>query len=93
MFAAASVFVALVMFTLALVYTFHQQSVVDRKLCNGTVANRAAVRDTWVAAKRLVLAGQTDPEIRKHTAAFFDAVLRPIPPLVCVDNQPVPKED
>lgn len=61
----------------------------DNKLCQSNVENRAAIRSTWLAAQQLILPTSENPEAIR---AFFGSVLKPIPPLRCVDNQPVPKE-
>jgi len=90
--ASLALVVSFLVFALAGVYTIRQQDHVNQKLCQSTVTNRAAVRSTWLAAEELV-ASRTDQAQKDATRAFFQAVLRPIPPLRCVDNKPVPKED
>lgn len=76
------------LFALAGLYTFRQQQHVNAQLCQQTVDNRAATRETWNAARLLVNKGR-DQESQKRTNDFFDAVLRAIPPLKCIDNKPV----
>jgi hypothetical protein len=88
-----------VILILAAAYTFHQQSHVDRELCQSTVDNRYADRLQWITLRRFQLrAIATDPdpvsraERTARIIALVDGVLRPIPALKCVDNKPVPKE-
>lgn len=90
--AAISVAMAFVIFALAGLYSFQQQNHVSARLCEANVINRRAIRVTWKAAEEFILIGESDPEARRAAREFFAAVLRPIPPLECVDNQPVPKE-
>lgn len=82
----------MLLFALAVVYTFQQQSHVNKQLCIQTVENREAHRVTWDAARSLILASQTDPGAIDRTNEFFDAILETIPPLECIDNKPVVKE-
>jgi hypothetical protein len=89
---SAAVFAcSLALFALAAIYTLRQQENINVRLCEGTVENREAVRETWNAARVLILRRQTDGKERTLTNEFFDGVLRPIPPLECVDNKPIPK--
>lgn len=92
LFAAASVFLGMSLFAAAGLYTFRQQNHVDEELCIANVENRAGIRATWLAARRLVVRNLSDEEQIARTNLFFAEILRPIPSLVCVDNEPVPKE-
>lgn len=89
--AALSVGFAIFLFGLSIVYTFNHQNHTNARICQSAVDNREGLRDTWNAARTLLLATQT-PAQRERTDEFFDGVLRPIPPLECVNNRPVPKE-
>lgn len=68
----------------------HHQQQVDRELCEGTVANRDAIRAAFTNARLVSLDHTEDPEAVNN---IFAAILQPIPPLECVDNKPVPKEE
>lgn len=87
--AAAAALLSMIGLGVAVGYHLASQKAVDEKLCEGAVANREAIRGTWNAARELVLLTADDP---KRINEFFDGVLRPIPALECIDNQPVPKE-
>lgn len=88
--ATAAVALSFILFALAGLYTVVQQNYVDERLCESAVENREAVRSTWNAARELILPTAQDKEAINK---FFDGVLRPIPALECVNNQPVPKEE
>jgi hypothetical protein len=88
-FAAVSVALSFVLLILAGMYTFRQQEHVNRQLCKQTVENRGATRQTWNAARDLILQAQTEPDRRSATNEFFNGILAQIPPLVCVNNKPV----
>lgn len=98
--AAMATGAAILLFALAGLYTYRQQNYVDEKLCRSAVENRMATRGSWLALQTLALQNireSSDSEAEKQEAverthAFVQAVLRPIPALECVDNQPVPKE-
>lgn len=87
--ATAAVLIAMVGFVVTLGVGLFLQERTDERLCRVNVANREAIRSTWLAARELILPTADDPEALN---AFFTGVLKPIPPLECVDNQPVPKE-
>jgi len=87
--AVAALVISFIVFGLAGIYTVRQQDHVNLKLCEATVTNRMAVRSTWNAARLFI--NQSQPENKEQTNKFFDAVLKPIPPLKCVDNRPVPR--
>lgn len=89
---AAAAIVSLIALTGGVTYAIFDQRDTDRALCEQTVENRQAIRSTWNAARDFINSSQPDEEVRTQTNLFFDAVLRPIPPLECVGNQPVPKE-
>lgn len=91
--AAFAAMIGMLLFILAVVYTFEQQNRVDNRLCIQTVENRDAVRITWDSARTLILARQNDPQSIKDTNMFFDAILQTIPPLECIDNKPAVKEE
>jgi hypothetical protein len=88
--AALAAALGVVLFLLAIVYTFQRQSAVDVKLCRQTVTNRAATRGIWEGARRLSLTGITDPALRAQLDAFFAEILRPYPELECHGSEPVP---
>lgn len=90
-FAAVGALLGILLFGFAIAYVFARQQWVDRRLCAQTVENRAAIRATWSSARVLVLRSQTDPQLVERTNQFFDSVLRPIPPLECRDNRPLPR--
>jgi hypothetical protein len=86
---AALAAVSFVALTVAALYRTDLSSRVDRELCKQTIENRDAIRATWNTAREVFIArGASEEQIN----ALFDEVLRPIPPLTCVDNKPVPKE-
>lgn len=87
--AALAALLAFALFALAGIYTFRQQNHVDARLCASAVENRDGLRDTWNAARSLVIQAQTDPERIRKQHEFFDAILSTIPPLVCDGNRPV----
>ncbi len=90
-FAAAAFILGIFLMASAGAYTIRQQNHINHKLCQQTIDNRDGIRSTWLAAGTLVL--RTVPrEQREQTRAFFREILRPIPPLQCVDNKPIPKE-
>lgn len=91
--AAAACIISLAAISGGMGYAIYDQRETNSVLCKQTVENRQAIRDTWNAARELILQGQSEGMSRANTNAFFDAVLRPIPPLECVGNQPVPKEE
>lgn len=73
---------------LAIAYTFHHQEAVDRRVCVSIVENRQADRAQWLAVQvELLRNGMPDEAVR----ALINAALRPIPPLECRNNKPVPK--
>lgn len=74
-----------------LVLLIHHEHEIDRKLCQSAVNNRVAVRVTWLAAEHLVITPNTTVERQERLNAFFNAVLKPIPPLECINNNPVPR--
>lgn len=82
--------VALILLLLAGLYTFRQQSIVNQRLCEINVENRAALRATWEAVRVQFKETSDNPEAVDR---FVDAILRPIPELQCVDNRPLPKEE
>ena len=97
---AAAVFAAafIAIIALALFNVSHSRSV-DRKLCEITVENRASTRAAFEAVREAFLNNipENEPpaeraESEARIDAFIDRVLRPIPSLECIDNQPVPKE-
>ena len=87
--AAAAVGLSFVLLALAGIYTFRQQEHVNHQLCQQTVDNRNATRQTWDAARGLLLGGQPTLEQRIATNKFFDGILQEIPALTCRDNKPV----
>lgn len=88
--AALAVALSFTLLLLSGLYTFTQQRSVNRKLCLQTVENREGQRLTWNAARDLILStSQNADGINK----FFDAILETIPPLECIDNKPVVKEE
>lgn len=89
-FAATAALLGMLLFVLAGIYTFRQQNHVDAALCQSDVRGRAALRGSWEAARILLVPTADNPAALN---AFFDGILKPIPPLECVDNQPVPKEE
>ena len=99
-FVAAAVFAAafIAIIVLALLNVSHSRSV-DRKLCGISIENRMSTRAAFEAVRDAFLNNipENEPpaeraESEARINAFIDRVLRPIPPLECVDNQPVPKE-
>ena len=80
---------AAIVFLLATLYVFRAQRETDEKICRSAVANRAAVRLTWDAARDLVLAGETNDARINRTNEFFNAVLKQVPPLECEGTEPV----
>lgn len=92
MAAAAAIF-ALIALMGGVGYAVYDQRETNLSLCQQTVENRKAIRVTWATARDFLVTGTTDPEARARTQALFNAVLRPIPPLECVNSQPVPKEE
>lgn len=87
-----AVILGFMLFALAGVYTVRQQEHVNKRLCQGTVQNRQAVRTTWMAAHKLLLEAQDTEEGRQAIDRLFDGILEVIPPLRCVDSNPIPKE-
>lgn len=90
--AGLAVALSLILFALAGVYTFRQQEHVNDRLCQGTVANRAAVRATWEAARKVVLEGQETKAQKQASNRFFNRILDAIPPLYCANANPRPIE-
>lgn len=96
--AAIGVGLAFILFLGGGIYSVHHQRGVDQKLCEITVENRDSTRSSWNAVRAVLLRNieqSEDSEAEKakdriRTNAFVDEVLRPIPPLECVNNQPVP---
>jgi hypothetical protein len=80
---------AFLLFALAGIYTVRQQNLVNDKLCEQTVENRAATRSTWLAAQTAFLRAATSEESRRRIEEFFHVVLITIPPLECVNRKPV----
>ena len=85
--------------TVVLVVFIHDQQNVDEKLCQVTVTNRASTRSAFESVRTAFLNNipENEPpaeraESEARINAFIDRVLRPIPPLECVNNQPIPKE-
>lgn len=99
--AAIGVGLAFVLFLGGGIYSVHHQRSVDQELCEITVENRDSTRSSWMAVRDVLLRTieeSDDSEAEKaqdriRTNAFVDEVLRPIPPLECVNNQPVPKSE
>jgi len=76
----------------AMVYTFAQQEHVNQELCASTVANREADRVQWITLGRLIEPTIDTEEGRERMRALIAGVLRPIPPLECIDDKPIPRE-
>ena len=91
--AGMAVALSFIMLVASGVYSFHHQRHVNHQLCMQTVDNRRGLRVTWEAARDLVLRGQTTPQQVERTDKFFNAILETIPPLECIDNKPVVKEE
>lgn len=83
---------ALLAFAAASVISLRHQDKVDLALCRTTVDSRRADRVQWLTLRDLILLQTEDEEARKEFRELIAGVLEPIPPLVCVDNKPVPKE-
>jgi hypothetical protein len=77
------VLAGVLLFGLAITYTFRQQQSVDRRICQQTVENRDAARGIWEGARRLSLRDVTDDRQREELDAFFEEILRPYPALEC----------
>lgn len=89
----SAVVLGFLLFAFAGVYTVRQQDHVNVRLCEGQVANRLALRETWMVAHRFIRDSQTTDEGRQAADDLFDGILEEIPPLRCEGSQPVPKED
>lgn len=88
--AGAAALLSIIVLGISTGYTFTHQRHVDHRLCQSTVSNRLAIRDTWNAARELLISGQDTPEERAQTNDFFDAILSTIPEFRCIENKPVP---
>lgn len=88
-FASFVLALSFIFFALAGIYTVRQQHHVDDRICDSAVENRAGLRRTWMAAERFIIQGQTTEEAQQRTRVFFESVLNEIPPLMCVDREPV----
>lgn len=96
--AAIGVGMAFVLFLGGGIYSVHHQRGVDQKLCKVTTENRDSTRASWEAVRGALLRSVEESDdseaekarVRIRYNAFIDEVLRPIPPLKCVNNQPVP---
>lgn len=98
-FAAIAALAGVILFALSGVYTLRQQNHVDERLCDITIENRDSLRAAFEGVREAFLNNipKNEPaaeraETEARINAFIDRVLQPIPPLECVDNQPVPKE-
>lgn len=91
--AALAAVLGMVFFASAVAYSYRQQQNINHQLCQSAVANRAAIRTTWEAARKIVLEGQDTPEGRQVTNTLFDGILEAIPPLSCVDSNPAPRDE
>lgn len=90
--AATSLAISFIVFGLAGLYSVRQQHKVNEKICQSSAENRRAIRSTWLAAERFIIQGQPTEEARERTRLFFREVLNEIPPLQCVDSEPVSRE-
>jgi hypothetical protein len=88
--AALAAALGVILFLLAVAYTFQRQRDVNERLCRQTVENRAATRGIWEGARRLSLAGITDEAQRAQLDEFFQEILRPYPALRCQGDVPEP---
>ena len=96
---AVAATLSVLLLILAGVYTFRQQDHVDERLCEITLENRDSLRAAFEGVRTAFLNNIPENESPTERAesearvnAFIDRILQPIPPLACVDNQPVPKE-
>lgn len=97
--ASTAFVIGFLLIILAGLYSVRQDREVDAKLCESTIQNRASTRAAFEAVREAFLNNipENEPpaeraESEARINAFIDRVLRPIPPLECVNNQPVPKE-
>ena len=97
--AAAIFFFGILLFAGGSLYVFERQNNINDRICQVTVDNRASTRAAFDAVRQafvLSIPVNESPQERAERIAridaFVDAILRPIPALECVNNQPVPKE-
>ena len=88
--AALLVLVSMLLLVGSAAYSINQQRTLDRKLCEATVRHREGMRAVFDEASNIFEAQSENPQ---EVERLFERILRPIPPLECRGNQPVPKED
>lgn len=88
--AALLVLLAMILLVGSAVYNINQQRALDERLCEHAVQTRMSLRVTFETSRDIFKSRSDNPAA---IDALFKGILRPIPPLECRDNQPVPKED